>query len=220
MAFQPGARLGAYELLSLIGSGGMGEVYRARDVDLDRLVAIKVLPQRSASNVAGLIRFEREARLASSLNHPHIITIYNIGREESTPYIVMELQQWCFEQDFQRLGPSIYRVLESRLLGYQKLKDSPNPRLRQKAEVYARDLRVALPVFLAGRLLGPNAAVRQWIGNLEQRLHEALGRPALTQRYQSVLGVGAALWTRLTLKLDLFQHPRLIRTTYRMASKS
>lgn len=91
MAFQPGARLGAYELLSLLGSGGMGEVYRARDVDLDRLVAIKVLPQRSASNVAGLIRFEREARLASSLNHPHIITIYNIGREGSTPYIVMEL---------------------------------------------------------------------------------------------------------------------------------
>jgi radical SAM superfamily enzyme YgiQ (UPF0313 family) len=86
------------------------------------------------------------------------------------------LQQWCFEQDFQRLGPSIFRVLESRLLGYQKLKNSPNPRLRQKAEVYATDLRVAAPAFLAGRLLGPNPAVRRWIGELEQRLQDSLAR--------------------------------------------
>ena len=137
-----------------------------------------------------------------------------------SPQEIEGLQQWCFEQDFQRLGPSIFRVLESRFLGYQKLKNSPNPFLRQKAEVYARDLRAAFPVFLAGRLLGPNPAVRRWIGDLEQRLHEALGRPALAQRFQSVLVVGAALWTGLTLKLDLFQHPKLIRTTYRLPSKS
>jgi radical SAM superfamily enzyme YgiQ (UPF0313 family) len=130
------------------------------------------------------------------------------------------LQQWCFEQDFQRLGPSIFRVLESRLLGYQKLKNSSNPLLRAKAEVYARDLRCATPVFLAGRLLGPNATVRRWIGELEQRLHEALGRPAFAQRFQSVLAVGAALWTAVTLKLDLFQHPKLMRTAYRLPSKS
>ncbi len=129
------------------------------------------------------------------------------------------LQQWCFEQDFQRLGPSIFRVLESRFLGYQKLKNSANPFLRQKAGVFARDLRCAYPVFLAGRLLGPNAAVRRWIGDFERQIHAELGRPAWAERFQSVLAVGAALWTGLTLKLDLFQHPRLMRTTYRMPNK-
>ena len=130
------------------------------------------------------------------------------------------LQQWCFEQDFQRLGPSIFRVLEGRLLGYQKLKNSPNPVLRRKAEHYAEDLRAASPVFLAGRLLGPNHAVRRWIGDLEQRIYAEVGQPELAARFQSVLAVGAALWTGLTLKLDVFQHPKLIRTTYRMPSKS
>jgi hypothetical protein len=126
------------------------------------------------------------------------------------------IQTWCFEQDFQRLGPSIYRVLESRLLGYLKLKDSPNPALRQKAEYYARELRNAYPVFLAGRMLGPNAAIRRWIGELERRVHAELGQPVMAQRLQSVAAVGAALWTGLTLKLGLFQHPRLQRTTYRL----
>nr|MCU0981174.1 hypothetical protein [Pirellulaceae bacterium] len=132
---------------------------------------------------------------------------------------IEDLQRWCFDQDFQRLGPSIFRVLESRLLGYQKLKNSPNPLLRQKAEIYAADLRVASPVFLAGRLLGPNATVRQWIGDLEQRIYAELGRPTLLARSQSVLAVGAAAWTWLRLKLDLFQHPKLGRTAYRMPAK-
>ena len=137
-----------------------------------------------------------------------------------SPAEIEGLQQWCFEQDFQRLGPSIFRVLESRFLGYQKLKNSPNSFLRQKAEVYAEDLRCAYPVFLVGRLLGPNAAVRRWIGDLEQHIYAELGRPALVERFQSVLAVGAALWTAVTLKLNLFQHPKLIRTTYRLPSKS
>jgi hypothetical protein len=136
-----------------------------------------------------------------------------------SPDAIEEIQRWCFEQDFQRLGPSIFRVLEARWLGYQKLKNSPNPFLRQKAEYYAKELRVAYPVFLAGRLLGPNAAVRRWIGDLERSIHAELGRPALSERSMSVLAVGAALWTGLTLKLDLFQHPRLQRTAYRMPGK-
>ncbi len=135
------------------------------------------------------------------------------------PEAIEQIQRWCFEQDFQRLGPSIIRVLETRFLGYQKLKDSPNPLLRQKAECYARDLRAAYPVFLAGRLLGPNAAVRQWIRDLEHRIHDALGGPSRAQRLQSILAVGAALWTGLTLKCNLFQHPRLTRTAYRMSDK-
>jgi radical SAM superfamily enzyme YgiQ (UPF0313 family) len=136
-----------------------------------------------------------------------------------SPEAIEELQEWCFEQDFQRLGPSIFRVLEGRFLGYQKLKNSPNPLLRQKAEVYAADLRCAYPVFLAGRLLGPNANVRRWIGDLERSIHAELGRPTMAQRSQSVLAVGAALWTAVTLKFDLFQHPSLMRTTYRLPAK-
>ena len=132
---------------------------------------------------------------------------------------IEELQRWCFDEDFQRLGPSIFRVLESRFLGYQRLKNSPNPFLRKKAEVYAADLRYAYPVFLAGRRLGPNSAVRDWIGDLEQRIYAELGRPALAGRLKSVAGVGAALWTAVTLRLDLFQHPKLMRTTYRMPTK-
>jgi radical SAM superfamily enzyme YgiQ (UPF0313 family) len=129
------------------------------------------------------------------------------------------IQEWCFKEDFQRLGPSIYRVLEGRLLGLQKLKNSPNPLMRAKAEYYAGELRYAYPVFLAGRLLGPNAAVRRWVGDLERRIHAELGAPALGQRLKSVLGVAAALWTGLTLKLDIFQHPKLIRTSYRVPGR-
>ena len=132
---------------------------------------------------------------------------------------IEKLQRWCFDQDFQRLGPSIFRTLEGRLFGYQKLKNSPNQFLRQKAAYYARELRVAYPVFLAGRLLGPNAAVRSWIGDLERRIHAELGRPSWRDQAQSVLAVGAALWTGLTLKLNLFQHPKLIRTMYRMPTE-
>jgi hypothetical protein len=78
---------------------------------------------------------------------------------------------------------------------------------------------MAYPVFLAGRLLGPNAAVRHWIRDLERGIHAALGQPSRAQRLESLLAVGAALWTGLTLKCDLFQHPRLTRTAYRMADK-
>ena len=137
-----------------------------------------------------------------------------------SPAQIEDIQRSCFEQDFQRLGPSIYRVLESRFLGYLKLKNSPNPILRQKAEYFARELRYAYPVFLPGRLLGPNATVRKWIGDLERRIHAELGRPAFAQRFKSALAVGAALWTGITLKLDLFQHPKLQRTTYRLPEKS
>jgi haloalkane dehalogenase len=134
------------------------------------------------------------------------------------PEEIEEMQRWCFAQDFQRLGPSIYRMLESRLLGYQKLKNSANPALRHKADYYARELRAAYPVFLPGRLFGPNAAVRAGIADLEKRLHAELGRPTVSEKLKSVAAIGAALWTAVTLKLHLFQHPTLTRTTYRWAA--
>lgn len=133
-----------------------------------------------------------------------------------SPAEIEQMQQWCFEQDFQRLGPSIYRVLEARFLGWRKLKDSPNPVMRAKADYYANELRYAYPVFLPGKLFGPNRKIRRWIADLERQAHEALGAPSFTQRWKSVLAVGAAMWTAVTLKLNLFQHPRLTRTSYRM----
>jgi len=136
-----------------------------------------------------------------------------------SPEAIEDIQRWCFEQDFQRLGPSIYRVLETRFLGYLKLRNSPNPRLRQKADYFAKELRYAYPVFLAGRLLGPNPSIRRWIGELQRRIHLELGRPSFAGQCKSVLAVGAALWTGLTLKLDFLQHPKMVRTTYRLPAK-
>ena len=107
-----------------------------------------------------------------------------------SPAQIEDMQRWCFEQDFQRLGPSIYRVLETRFLGYLKLKDSPNPVLRQKAEYFANELRYAYPVFLAGRLLGPNATIRKWIGDLERRIHAELGQTAAQAAIQVRHGRG------------------------------
>jgi eukaryotic-like serine/threonine-protein kinase len=86
-----GSHLGPYEVLSPLGAGGMGEVWKARDTRLSRDVAIKVLPAEAALDAERLKRFEKEARAASSLNHPNIVTLYEIGREGETSYIVMEL---------------------------------------------------------------------------------------------------------------------------------
>jgi len=90
MAILPGKRLGPYEALSLIGAGGMGEVYRAKDTRLERVVAIKVLPAHLADRPELRERFEREARTIASLNHPHICTLYDIGRQDGIDFLVME----------------------------------------------------------------------------------------------------------------------------------
>ena len=91
MPLQPGTRLGPYEVLSPLGAGGMGEVYRARDTRLGRDVAIKVLPGAIAATPERLTRFEREARAASALSHPNIVTIYEFGSSDSVSFIAMEL---------------------------------------------------------------------------------------------------------------------------------
>ena len=90
MPLGPGAKLGPYEILAPLGAGGMGEVYRARDTRLDRTVAIKVLPDHLAANPDLRQRFEREARAISSLNHPHICALYDVGHEDGIDYLVME----------------------------------------------------------------------------------------------------------------------------------
>ena len=90
MAILPGLRLGPYEILSAIGAGGMGEVYRAKDTRLNRIVAIKVLSAHLADSPELRERFDREARTIASLNHPHICALYDIGQQDGTDFLVME----------------------------------------------------------------------------------------------------------------------------------
>ena len=91
MARSAGTRLGHFEIETLLGAGGMGEVYRARDARLDRTVALKILAPELATDPAFRARFEREAKAISALTHPHICRLYNIGREDQTEYLVLEL---------------------------------------------------------------------------------------------------------------------------------
>src|SRR5689334_19158041 len=90
MSLIPGTRLGPYEILSSIGAGGMGQVYKARDTRLGRDVAVKVLSAEFAADDEFRARFEREARNISALDHPNICTLYDVGQEQSTHYLVMQ----------------------------------------------------------------------------------------------------------------------------------
>src|SRR6266571_4863018 len=93
MGLGSGTRLGPYEILSPCGAGGMGEVYRARDTRLERTVAVKILPAHLSDNPEAKQRFEREARVISSLNHPHICVLHDVGTQDGTAYLVMEYVQ-------------------------------------------------------------------------------------------------------------------------------
>ena len=105
MSLTPGARLGPYEITAPIGAGGMGEVHRARHLKLRRDVAIKVLPADLAGDPVRLARFEREARTASALNHPNIVTIHDIADHEGTTYIAMELVEGRTLRELVASGP-------------------------------------------------------------------------------------------------------------------
>ena len=105
MSLTPGTKLGPYEILAPLGAGGMGEVYRARDTKLGREVAIKVLPEAFAQNEKRLARFEREARLLASLNHPNIATLYGFEQSDEVHFLVMELAEGETLTERVRRGP-------------------------------------------------------------------------------------------------------------------
>src|ERR1700730_2908256 len=90
MPLVTGTRLGPYEIAILLGAGGMGEVYSARDTRLDRIVAIKILPPHRSDQADARERFEREARAIASLNHPHICQLYDVGIQDTIDYLVLE----------------------------------------------------------------------------------------------------------------------------------
>jgi Tol biopolymer transport system component len=105
LSLSPGARLGVYEILSPLGAGGMGEVYKARDTRLDRSVAIKVVTGTRAADPESRQRFEQEARTIAALNHPHICTIHDVGRDQAVDYLVMELLDGETLHDRLKRGP-------------------------------------------------------------------------------------------------------------------
>src|ERR1043166_8762657 len=112
MSLAPGIKLGRYEIRSPLGAGGMGEVYLAEDTELDRVVAIKILPASLATDPQRLQRFIQEAKTASALNHPHILTIYEIGTFETSRYIATEyIDGETLGQRFKR-GMTLLNVLE------------------------------------------------------------------------------------------------------------
>src|SRR2546423_12305825 len=113
MILSAGLRLGPYEISTSVGSGGMGEVYRARDARLGRDVAVKVLPERFSKDQERLRRFEQEARAAGALNHPNVLTIFDIGSHEGMPYVVSELLEGVTLGEELKNGPlPIRKVLD------------------------------------------------------------------------------------------------------------
>src|SRR5207253_9119498 len=102
MSLAAGTRLGPYEIVAAIGAGGMGEVYRARDTRLDRTVAVKVLPSHLSASPELRQRFEREAKTISSLSHPHICALYDVGNQDGVEFLVMEYLEG--ETLFERLA--------------------------------------------------------------------------------------------------------------------
>src|ERR1700746_1601464 len=111
MALTAGTKLGPYEIVGPLGAGGMGEVYRAKDTRLDRTVAIKILPAQFSSDPVRKQRFEREAKTISSLNHPHICVLYDVGHQDAVDYLVME----CVE------GETLAKRLEKGLLPLEQV---------------------------------------------------------------------------------------------------
>jgi serine/threonine protein kinase len=105
MSLSPGTKLGPYEIQSLLGAGGMGEVYRARDLRLHRDVAIKLLPSFLSSDTDRLRRFEQEARAAAALNHPNVLAVFQLGTYEGAPYLVSELLEGLTLREHLRRGP-------------------------------------------------------------------------------------------------------------------
>ena len=113
MALASGTKLGPYEIHSPLGAGGMGEVYRARDTRLERTVAIKIIPEHLSQDSEAKQRFDREARAISSLNHPNICTLHDVGHQDGIDYLVMEFLDGQTLADRLLKGPlSLEQVLK------------------------------------------------------------------------------------------------------------
>ena len=170
MPLTTGTKLGHYELQGAIGAGGMGEVYRARDPRLNREVAIKVLPVSFSSDPERLHRFEQEALAAAALNHPNILAVYDIGTQDSSPYIVSELLEGESLRERLRSGPLALRKAVDYALQIARGLAAAHDRgivhrdLKPENIFITRDARVKLLDFGLAKLTHPDSA-----GNSETR---------------------------------------------------
>ncbi len=161
MPLQKGSKLGPYEIDSLLGAGGMGEVYRARDARLGREVAIKVLPASFSKDPDRLRRFEQEARAAGLLNHPNILAIYDVGTHEGAPYVVSELLEGQTLRERLKEGPLSarkaveYSVEIARGLAAAHEKGIVHRDLKPENLFITRDERVKILDFGLAKLLMP-----------------------------------------------------------------
>jgi eukaryotic-like serine/threonine-protein kinase len=215
-----GGKLGPYEVLAPLGAGGMGEVYRARDTRLERTVAIKVLPAELSANLERRQRFEREARIISNLNHPHICTLYDVGHQDGVDYLVLEYLEGEAVSDRLERGP----MPPEQVLRYGiEIADALDKAHRKG--VTHRDLKPAnimltksgaklldFGLAKASRPLTPNSSFRQGRGEEENRFPSPQGgrgwsRPA---------GPGEGVATP-TASLALTAEGTLLGTSYYMA---
>src|SRR5271154_1547000 len=161
MALTAGMKLGPYEIQSLLGAGGMGEVYRAHDSRLNRTVAIKVLPPSFSADRDRLQRFAQEARAAAALNHPNILSIFDIGEEQGAPYVVSELLEGETLRERLRNGPlPIRRVVDyslqvARGLAAAHEKGIVHRDLKPENLFLTSDSRVKILDFGLAKLTGP-----------------------------------------------------------------
>jgi serine/threonine protein kinase len=125
MSFTSGSKLGPYEIQSLIGAGGMGEVYRARDTRLQRVVAIKILPQSLASDHDRLDRFQQEARILSALNHPNVMAIHDVGSQDGVRFLVSEFLEGQTLRERLQAAPLPQRRVNEYSLGRRRQPYSP-----------------------------------------------------------------------------------------------
>ena len=129
---------------------------------------------------------------------------------------LQSLQQECFKMDFQVLGPSIVRAVESWFLGYKKLVTDKSELLRKRAETYKRDIINSLPLFLSAKVLGPSKKTRQDAARIYRDICAKLSASSFGLSVKSWAGLAMANWTSLCLKMDWFQHPKLTRIAFRM----
>jgi predicted ATPase/serine/threonine protein kinase len=167
-ALTAGSSVGRYEIVDLVGAGGMGEVYRARDPRLNRTVALKLLPSALFADSARLQRFEQEARSASALNHPNIVTVYELGQDGSRHYIAMELVE----------GKTLRELIDGRLL--------PMHKVIEIAAQIAEGLTKAHEAGITHRDLKPENLMVSHDG-FAKILDFGLSKSALTSGSQSIL---------------------------------
>jgi serine/threonine protein kinase len=159
----PGTKLGDYEVKALVGAGGMGEVYRARDTRLQRDVAIKVLPCLYAGDSDRLKRFEQEARAAAALNHPNILAVHQLGTYEGAPYLVSELLEGGTLRDQLVRGPMLFRkavdaaVQVARGLAAAHEKGIVHRDLKPENLFLTKDGRIKILDFGLAKLIQPSA---------------------------------------------------------------